>query len=83
MDTRGILMKITLTFDDANDDGNFEMQKAQRCVRADEVFSLLWDIDQKCRAWLKWDDTITETEEKKLSEIRDEIAMTGILDLYT
>jgi len=51
----------------------------KRAVRADEAFSLLWDIDNECRNCLKYG---TENASDVLEKIRDMINETDLMDLY-
>jgi hypothetical protein len=76
-------MKITFELK-----GIEEEDKAQRILRGDEVFSLLWDIDQHIRGKLKYypefktkDEEITYLTEQ-LEEVRTMIHENNILDLY-
>ena len=55
--------------------------KAKRILAADDSFSLLWDIDQKCRETIKYKEISKETE-TALQEIRDMIWEDNLLDLY-
>jgi hypothetical protein len=51
----------------------------KRAIRADEVFSILWDIDQECRGCLKYN---VENASDVLEKIRDMINETDLMDLY-
>lgn len=55
--------------------------KAKRILAADDAFSLLWDIDQKCREVIKYQNVSEETA-NKIQEIRDMIWEDNILELF-
>lgn len=55
--------------------------KAKRILATDDAFSLLWDIDQKCRETIKYKEISKETE-TVIQEIRDMIWEDNLLDLY-
>jgi len=65
-------MKITLEESDLN--------KAQRLLSCDEAFSLLYDIDQKLRGYLKYETKLTRDE--IMEEVREDINESNLLDLY-
>jgi hypothetical protein len=69
----GEAMKITIEENDKT--------KAKRILAVDDVFSLLWDIDQKCRDTIKYKPILNETE-MALQEIRDMIWNENLLDLW-
>ena len=73
------MAKGTMEFDMDDLDDNC---KFQRAVRADEVFTLLWDLDQHCRAKIKWDESLPEDTVSILEEIRNMINGTGLLELF-
>ena len=52
-----------------------------RMLKADEVFSLLWDIDQELRSTVKYGRE--ETKDELADRIRALIWETNLLDLYT
>jgi hypothetical protein len=66
-------MKITFEEDD--------IEAAERMTHCDNVFGLLWEINQHCRDRIKYadlsDDVVTELE-----TIRKMICDSALLDLY-
>jgi hypothetical protein len=44
------------------------------CLKANKMAATIWDIDNICRNYLKWNETATEETTKLLEEIRDECA---------
>ena len=68
-------MKITFELDDVE-----EGEKAERLLRTDEVFSLLWDINEKLRSYEKYDTK--KTRDEIIREIRERIWEDNILNLY-
>jgi len=68
-------MKITFELDDIE-----EGEKAERLLRTDEVFSLLWAISEKLNSYEKHDTK--KTKEKIIDEIREMIWENDILNLY-
>lgn len=70
-------MKITIEEDN--------IEEAQRLLRATEAFGLLWDIDQRIRQYIKYEEGNEgcAKPEKVLDEIREMIWEDKILDLYT
>ena len=65
-------MKLTIEEED--------IEKAERLLRTDEAFSLLWDIDKKLRGYLKYGTE--KTAEEIMEEIREMINEDLILNLY-
>ncbi len=61
-----------LVFDN-NDE--FACEKLRRIERIKDAYICLWDIDQKCRSYIKhppdWDEGVYDAVEKILQEIRD------------
>lgn len=58
-----------------------DLQKARRLLATDDVFSLLWELDQKMREYQKYgygEKTIDDI----LDELRDMIHEENLLDLY-
>jgi hypothetical protein len=68
-------MKITFELDDVE-----EGEKAERLLRTDEVFSILWDINEKLRSYEKYDTK--KTRDEIIREIRERIWEDNILNLY-
>lgn len=75
-------MKITFELE-----GLEEEKKAERILRSDDAFSLLWDLDNFCRNKIKYgmeegDGKKIKTPEDALQAIRDEIHETNLLELW-
>ena len=68
-------MKITIETT-KEDDRNV----AKRLVACDDAFGLLWDIDQKMRAFQKYEEN--KTGEEMIEELSGMIHDEGLLDLY-
>ena len=72
---RVIVMKVTIELDSIEDN-------ARQYIAAPEAFSLLWEIDQKARAELKYGSEKVEELVNALEEIRAMIADTNLLRYY-
>jgi len=42
-------------------------------TNAQQMYSLIWELDQKCRAVLKYEDNVSEAKQNLAQEIRDMI----------
>ena len=69
-------MRGILTFNLNNED---DITRHLRAIHADEAFSLIWDIDQKLRSVLKYNEKV---EEKDFEEIREMIYETKLMEMY-
>lgn len=68
-------MKITIQEDD--------IDKAKRIISCDEAYSLLWNLDQKMRGWVKYGVAENKSYQDLLNELRDDIGNSNLLDLWT
>ncbi len=56
--------------------------KAERLIKCDDAFNLLWDIDQMCRNYIKYGIEKEKSKEDLLQEIRDTILNSNLLELW-
>jgi len=56
-------------------------EKAERLIRCDEAFSLIWNISQKLRDYNKNDTD--KTRDEIINELNELITDNNILDLYS
>jgi len=69
-------MKITIQTRDS--------LKAERLLKVDEVFSLLWEVNERIRRFYKYEDgqVTGETSDTVLKEIERAIQENNLLNLY-
>jgi hypothetical protein len=75
------MSEIILKFSDKDDDGNFEMNKAHRAVKADDAFHLLWDVDQELRKITKYMEDVPDHIYSHVDSIRDSLHSSGLLEM--
>ncbi len=47
-------MKTTLTFETTDNEDTFEEMKIKRLFTTDDVYAVLWDVDQELRKYIKY-----------------------------
>ncbi len=77
-------MKMTLNLDTTE-----EQDKAERLLKADDAFSLIWDIDQYLRDIQKYGVSNMRqgkkdpSKDEVMEEVREMIAESNLMDLWT
>jgi hypothetical protein len=59
-------MKITFEFD-----GDDSHEEAKMVFLARDFYSALWDIDQRCRTRMKYEENVSDEEYKLMEELRE------------
>ena len=69
------IMRYTVTTTDK--------EEASRLTHADDAFALIWDIDQKLRAWSKHGIPENKTIEDLADEVRTDICNSRLMEYWT